>query len=116
MLQDPETFRDNREAAELAARLIDRIRTDEAIHVGYLQTTISEMRSFTFKTVDGGTIAGKDLIDPVWESMVRWHGVTQADLSREQSKEAIHARIAALKNSGEVLAAYDSSDDLVKAA
>ena len=116
LLQDPATFRDKRAAAELAATLIDRIRTDEAIHVGYLQTTISEMRSFTFKTVDGGTIAGKDLIDPVWEKMVKWHGVTQADLSREQSKEAIHGRIAKLKNSGEVLAAYESSDDLVKAA
>ena len=116
LLQDPATFRDKRDAAALAATLIDRIRTDEAIHVGYLQTAISEMRSFTFKTVDGGTIAGKDLIDPVWEKMVKWHGVTQADLSREQSKEAIHGRIAKLKNGGEVLAAYENSDDLVKAA
>ena len=59
VMRDPANFTDRREAAELAATMVERIRTDEAIHVAYLQTTISEMRSFTFKAVDGGTIAGK---------------------------------------------------------
>ena len=96
--------------------MIERIRTDEAIHVAYLQTTISEMRSFTFKTVDGGTVAGKDLIDPIWDGMVKWHGFTQADLSRQQSQEAIHARIGKLDNGAQVLKAFENADDLVKAA
>lgn len=115
-LRDPETFKDKRDEAELAATMIERIRTDEAIHVAYLQTTVSEMRSFTFKTVDGGTIAGKDLIDPIWDGMVTWHGITQSDLARTQSQEAIHARIRALANGRQVLGAYESHDDLVKAA
>ncbi|MGV8997939.1 MAG: hypothetical protein ACOH12_13415 [Parvibaculaceae bacterium] len=116
LLRDKATFTERRDAAELAATMIERIRTDEAIHVAYLQTTVSEMRSFTFKTVDGGTIAGKDLIDPVWEGMVKWHGVTQADLSREQSQKNIHERIGVLDNSAQVLKAFESADDLVKAA
>jgi hypothetical protein len=115
-MRDPATFPDKRDEAELAATMIERIRTDEAIHVAYLQTTISEMRSFTFKTVDGGTIAGTDLIDPVWDGMVKWHGITQADLSRQQSREAIVARLSKLANGASLLNAYEAQDDLVKAA
>ncbi len=116
LLRDKAVFTDKRAEAEIAATMIERIRTDEAIHVAYLQTTVSEMRSFTFKTVDGGTIAGKDLIDPVWEDMVRWHGFTQADLSREQAQQAIHARIGQLDNGAQVLKAFENADNLVKAA
>lgn len=111
LLRDKATFPDKRAEAELAATMIERIRTDEAIHVAYLQTTVSEMRSFTFRTVDGGTIAGRDLIDPVWEGMVHWHAVTQAELSREQSHEAIRARIGGLPSGAQILAAYESIDD-----
>lgn len=116
LLRDPSVFTDKRPQAELAADMIERIRTDEAIHVAYLQTTISEMRSFTFKTVDGGQIAGKDLIDPVWAEMVKWHGQTQADLAREQSRDMIHARIGALPQGARVLEKYESFDEQVRAA
>lgn len=47
VMRDPENFKDRRAAADHAAALVARIRTDEAIHVGYLQTAISELRSFT---------------------------------------------------------------------
>jgi hypothetical protein len=116
IMRDPETFKDRRAAAELAATMVERIRTDEAIHVAYLQTTVSEMRSFTFKTVDGGTIAGKDMIDPIWEGMVHWHAVTQAELSREQSREAIHARLNAAPNGARLFSAFEALDDRAKAA
>jgi hypothetical protein len=116
LMRDPETFTDRRDAAELAADMIERIRTDEAIHVAYLQTTVSEMRSFTFKTVDGGTIAGKDLIDPVWEGMVHWHAVTQAELALEQSREAIRARLNAAPNGAQLFDAFESVAARAKAA
>ncbi|HUD52118.1 hypothetical protein [Parvibaculum sp.] len=93
LLRDPATFPDKRKEAELAAEMIERIRTDEAIHVAYLQATISEMRSLTFRTVDGGTIAGRDMIDPIWDGMVHWHSVTQADFSLAQSRDAIAQRL-----------------------
>jgi hypothetical protein len=116
LLRDPATFADRRADAELAAAMIERIRTDEAIHVAYLQTTVSEMRSFTFKTVDGGTVAGKELIDPVWEGMVHWHSVTQAEAARDQSHEAVRGRIGALPSGAALLATYESIDDRATAA
>ena len=109
-------FPDWREAAALAAEMVERIRTDEAIHVGYLQTTISEMRSFTFKGVDGSRVKGSDLIDPIWEGMVHWHAVTQADLGREQTREAIRTGLEKAPNGTKIFAEFDALDDVKKAA
>src|SRR5262249_23655775 len=55
VMRDPANFRDRRAEAAHAADLVERIRTDEAIHVAYLTTALSELRSFTIKTIDGGT-------------------------------------------------------------
>lgn len=116
MMRDREIFSDNAADADQAAIMVERIRTDEAVHVGYLQTVISEMRSFTFKTVDGGTIAGKDMIDPVWKDMVVWHGETQFDLSKEQSHEAIKNRLLAKEGGEELLAKFEALDTYNKKA
>lgn len=105
---DPDNFRDRRDAAKYAAEVVDRIRTDEQIHVAYLATVISELRSFTIKTVDGKTIAGSDLIDPVWDQMIEWHSVTQANFAREQSRENIHSRLKAQPNGPAHVARFDS--------
>lgn len=116
IMRDGDAFPENRAEAAEAADMVERIRTDEAIHVGYLQTTVSEMRSFTFKTVDGGTVKGKDLIDPIWEGMVHWHSVTQADFSREQTREAIQAGLAKAPDGAKLFAQFDKLDDIAKAA
>jgi hypothetical protein len=104
VMRDPANFADRRAAANHAADLVERIRTDEAIHVAYLATAISELRSFTIKTVDGKQILGASMIDPVWAQMIEWHSVTQADFGRNQSREAIHARLS----SPALAAAFDS--------
>lgn len=108
LMRSPDVFRDRRPAAMHAAELVERIRTDEAIHVAYLQTFVSEMRSFTIKTLDGGRIKGAQMIDPIWEGMIHWHSVTQADFSREQSREAIVARIKKRTDAPALLAQFDA--------
>jgi len=70
---DPELFPEQRAQAEHASILVDRIRQDEAAHVGYLQLLVSEFRSFTIKTKDGGKISGTEIIDPMWDTMVEYH-------------------------------------------
>ena len=95
IFRDPDVFQDRRAEAELAARLVERIRTDEAIHVGYLRTVISELRAFTFKTVDGGRMKGAEIIDPIWAKMVEWHGATERELARDRTRAAIEAQVLA---------------------
>lgn len=118
VFRDPANFKDRREGAELAAVMVERIRKDEAIHVAYLRTVISEMRSFTFRTVDGGTIKGDALLDPLWAQMVEWHGKLERELSRERSREEIGKQaVEKLGAAGarDLLARFDAAEGLVAA-
>lgn len=92
LFRDPEIFQD-RAAAEKAAGLVERIRTDEAIHVAYLQAVVSELRSFTFKTADGGRVAGAEIIDPVWAKMVEWHGRLVREAARERTRGELERQV-----------------------
>jgi hypothetical protein len=107
VMRDPENFPDRRSDAMLAATLVDRIRQDEAPHVGYLTTVVSELRSFTFKTIDGATLHGADMIDPVWRGMVHWHSVTNADFAHEQARTALVTAILAKQNGTDLLHRFD---------
>ena len=108
IMRDPTNFTDRRSAANHAADLVERIRTDEAIHVAYLATVVSELRSFTIKCEDGKTVPGASLVDPVWNQMIEWHAVTQADFGRTQSREAIVGRLKAKPNGPALAATFDS--------
>ncbi|MEJ0041486.1 MAG: hypothetical protein WDM81_04475 [Rhizomicrobium sp.] len=108
VMRDPANFADRRAAAGHAADLVERIRTDEAIHVAYLATAISELRSFTIRTVDGATVPGAGVIDPVWNRMIEWHAVTAADFGKQQARDAILARLTAKPNGPALAAQFDS--------
>jgi hypothetical protein len=107
VMRDPDNFRERRDAAMLAASLVDRIRQDEAPHVGYLTTVVSELRSFVFKAVDETTLAGADMIDPVWRGMVHWHAVTNADFAHEQTRAALTAALLARENGPDLVRRFD---------
>jgi len=108
VMRAPDTFADRREAAEEAAVLVERIRQDEASHVGYLQTFVSELRSFTLVTGTGVRVRGAEIVDPAWESMVEWHAVTNADNAREQGRGAVHERLSRLQNGRDAIARFDA--------
>ena len=80
ILRSPDVFVDRRDDAELAAEIIERIRTDEVIHVRSLCVYLGELRSVTFRTNDGGTVSGSELIDRFWDGMVKWATVDQPAL------------------------------------
>jgi hypothetical protein len=108
LMRAPELFAERRAAAEEAAVLVERIRQDEAIHVAYLQTAVSELRSFTFRAEDGERVPGKSFIDPIWNGMVHWHSVTTLDHARAQTREAIAARLLAAEDGAKRLATFDA--------
>jgi len=108
VMRDPHNFRDRRAAADHAAELVNRIRTDEAIHVAYLQTVISELRAATIKTVDSKQVPGHTIIDPVWEKMIEWHAITNADFTRDQSRDNVVARLKKRPQGEALVAQFDA--------
>jgi hypothetical protein len=108
LMRDPRNFTDRRETAMHAANLVDRIRVDEAPHIGYLTAVISEMRANTFATIDGGRVPGRHFIDPVWNGMVEWHSVVNENFIREQCRQGVVAHVDARGLGSDVMENFDS--------
>lgn len=109
VLRTPELFVDRRADAELAADLVERIRTDEAIHVRSLNLYLGEMRAVSFRTLDGGTVSGAELIDRFWDGLVRWATVDQPALAAADARRQLLERIAEHAESDRVLAEFDAA-------
>lgn len=116
LFRDPVLFREHRAGADKAADLVERIRTDEAIHVAYLRVVLSEMRSFDWRTASGVVKRGAEILDPMWETMVVWHGRTQRDLAAERSRAQLETRLTAERGSIAAKALLAQLDALGKEA
>jgi hypothetical protein len=102
ILLTPDLFADRRADAELAAEMVERIRTDELIHVRSLNLYLGELRSVTLRTVDGGTVPGAELIDRFWDGLVRWATVEQPALVAERQRRNLGAVIDRHADAGRV--------------
>lgn len=111
LLRDPQLFRARRAEAEHAARLVDRIRDDEAIHVRSLCLYLGELRSLHFRTQGGGSLPGGEVVDPLWRGVVRWATVDQPPLAAAQQRAVLHARIAQHPDAARVLREFEALAD-----
>lgn len=109
ILRTPDLFVDRRAEAEEAAEIIERIRTDEAIHVSSLRLYLGECASVTFRTLEHGTISGQVLIDRFWSGLVRWATVDQPALSAAVQRDMLHGRIAAHPDAATVRVEFDAA-------
>ena len=109
VLRTPDLFADRREQAELAAEIVERIRTDELIHVRSLNLYLGEMRSVSFRTIDGGTIEGAEVIDRFWDGLVRWATVDQPARTAPESRRLLVERISTHPEAPRVLAEFDAA-------
>jgi hypothetical protein len=108
VMREKGNFRDRRAVARHAADLVDRIRQDEAPHVGYLTVAVSELRSFAFKANDGKRVKGASFIDPVWRGMVQWHSVTNNDFDRARTRKEFEAMFRARPDGAALQRRFDS--------
>lgn len=91
--------------------MVAYIREDEQIHVAYLQSALSELRSFTIKTLDGRSIPGARLLDPLWEGFVKFHAVDTLAHNRAQNQAAIEQALRALPEGEQRLARFNALSD-----
>jgi hypothetical protein len=107
LLLDADLFKDRREQANEAAEMVERIRQDEVVHVTSLRVDLGELRAVTFKTVDGGTAPGAEIIDRLWASVVHFVRVESPKRQREQQTRTIERTILEHPKGGEsVLARF----------
>ena len=109
ILRTPDVFVDKRQEAELAAEIVERIRTDESIHVRSLNLYLGELRSVSFKTLDGGEVSGAELIDRFWDGLVKWATVDQPALMADEQRKMLYDRIAAHDDPSRVQAEFEAA-------
>ena len=107
----PSLFTDRRTEAEEGAEIIERIRTDEEIHVESLRLYLGELRSLTLRTVDRGTIPGSELIDRFWSGLLQWATVDQPRIAAENQYQALKAQILEAEDGERILAEFNELAD-----
>ena len=111
ILRTPGLFGERSDDAVLAAEIVGRIRTDEEIHVRSLNLYLGELQSVTVRTLDGGTIAGAELVDRFWDGMVHWATVDKPQLDAERTRERLGERILQESDGERILAEFHAAAD-----
>ena len=109
LLRTPDLFADRRAQAEEAAEIVERIRADEEIHVYSLRVFLGECEHVTFRTTDGGTIRGSDLIERFWGGLVQWATVDQPALIVEQQRAQLRDRVMAHPDGARLWAEFEAA-------
>lgn len=90
LLGDPEVSADPRGARAL----VEHIQADEAPHVEYLRTALSELRARTLRSADGKRqLEGATVIDAIFAAQLRGIASTRPAREREDVRGAIHRAI-----------------------
>jgi hypothetical protein len=111
VFRSPDLFTERRAAAEEAAEIIERIRTDEEIHVRSLRLYLGELRELTFRTQGGGTLAGASIIDRFWDGLVAWATVEQPRLAAQSQYEVLKPQIVSHPDGARILREFDALGD-----
>lgn len=111
VMRTPDLFPDRRAEAEEAAEIIERIRTDERIHVESLRLYLGELRSLTVRTSSGGTMPGAELVDPFWDNLLVWATREQPRLAAETTHAALRERILAAPGGAGLLGEFEALAD-----
>ena len=109
ILRTPDLFPGRRPQAEEAAEIVGRIRADEEIHVSSLQLYLGECAAVTFRTNDGGTIAGRELIERFWNGLVQWATVDQPAIAAEVQRQLLHARVMRHPDGAEIWREFEAA-------
>jgi hypothetical protein len=103
LLADPEVSA----APEAAGAMVRYIRSDESPHVEYLRTALSEARARTLRTVDGGTLPGRRVIDEILHRTLRGLTRERRDQQRRDLRESVVEAVRARGRADDVMQRFD---------
>ena len=105
LLRDAEVSRDPLAAGAMVAH----VRADETPHVEYLRAALSEVRARTLRTADGGTVAGREVVDALLHETL---SALVTNRPRDQREETRGALVAAIRQAGKSDALLEAFDAL----
>ena len=91
LLSDPKVSAKPKEAGAM----VEHIRDDEAPHVEYLRTALSELRTRTLRTVDGKTLSGKTAVDGLMNHILNRAAKNRPREQRDEARGALSQAIEA---------------------
>jgi hypothetical protein len=95
-------------APEAAGAMVRYVRSDEKPHVEYLRTALSELRARTLRTLDGGTLAGRTVVDGLLHRILREVTRNRPREQREDLRESLVAAMQAAADPKRLLEEFDA--------
>jgi hypothetical protein len=93
---------------EAAGRMVSHIRADEHPHVEYLRTALSELRARTLRTVDGGTLPGREAVDGLLHRALRGLTRERREEQRAELRGHVVAAMAVARDPAGLLERFDA--------
>ncbi len=93
---------------ERAPQMVSHIQLDEKPHVEYLRAGLSEVAARTIRTVDGGTIAGRDVVHGLLHGMLRQTIRTRPEEQRAEARESLREALAGAKHRDDLVEEFES--------
>jgi hypothetical protein len=104
LLSDPEVSA----APEEAASMVSYIQADEKPHVQYLRTALSEVRARSLRTVEGGELPGRVVIDGLLHRVLDAITRNRRREQREDLREGLVEAMQVARDPGALLEEFDS--------
>jgi hypothetical protein len=95
-------------APEAAGDMVRFVKSDEKPHVEYLRTALSELRARTVRTVDGGTLPGREVIDGLLHRILREITRNRPREQREDIRESLIQAMQAAADPKALLEEFDA--------
>ncbi len=108
LLSDPEVSAE----PERAGDMVRHIRADERPHVEYLRTALSEVRARTLRTVDGGTLSGREAIDRLLHGTLRVFTRERPQENRDDVRTGLAAAIERAGRPADLIEQVDALDEV----
>lgn len=93
-----------------AAAMVGYIQSDESPHVEYLRVALSEIAARTLRTVDGGTIAGREVVHGMLHAMLSQIVRARPEEQREQTRESLADALSGAANPRALQEEFESLD------
>jgi len=104
LLSDPEVSAEPGRAGDM----VRFIQADESPHVEYLRTGLSEVAARTLRTVDGGTLSGREAVDRLMHANLKGMITTRPQENRGDVREGLAAAIERAGRSVELIEQLDA--------